>query len=147
MTGGLRHSARARIAHISPFRQSPLLRYGPNAACRCGSRAEGEDGITGTTPTLAALLRHHRLAAGFTQEGLAEAAGLSARGVQDLERGVSTKPRADTIRMLAEALGLDAEARAGLIAAVHPELAVDVAEHSWYRPAGSPGAADRPGGP
>ena len=47
--------------------------------------AEGEDGITGTTPTLAALLRHHRLAAGFTQEGLAEAAGLSARGVQDLE--------------------------------------------------------------
>ena len=74
------------------------------------------------------MLRHHRLAAGFTQEGLAEAARLSARGVQDLERAVSTKPRAETIRLLAEALGLDAEARAGLIAAVHPELTVDVAD-------------------
>ena len=90
--------------------------------------AEGEDGITGTTPTLAALLRHHRLAAGLTQEGLAEAARLSARGVQDLERGVSTKPRADTIRLLAQALGLDAEARADLIAAVHPELTLDTAD-------------------
>ena len=53
---------------------------------------------------------------------------LSARGVQDLERGVSTKPRAETIRLLAEGLGLDAEGRAGLIAAVHPELTVDVAD-------------------
>jgi predicted ATPase/transcriptional regulator with XRE-family HTH domain/Tfp pilus assembly protein PilF len=102
-------------------------------AARGGGRG---DGITGTTPTLAALLRHHRLAAGLTQEGLAEAARLSARGVQDLERGVSTKPRAETIRLLAEALRLDAEARAGLIAAVHPELTVDVAD--------TVGAADLP---
>ena len=64
-----------------------------------------------------------RLAAGLTQEGLAERAGLSARGVQDLERGVRTAPRAETVRLLAEALGLDAAARAALIAAAHPELA------------------------
>lgn len=40
-----------------------------------------------TTSSLAfgALLRRHRLAAGLTQE---ECAGISARGVQDLERGI-----------------------------------------------------------
>jgi predicted ATPase/transcriptional regulator with XRE-family HTH domain len=80
---------------------------------------------TGMTTTLAALLRQHRLAAGFTQESLAEAARLSARGVQDLERGVITKPRAETIRLLADALSLGDEERAGLIEAVHPELKDD----------------------
>ena len=58
--------------------------------------------------TFGALLRRHRLAAGLTQEGLAERAGLSARGVQDLERGVHAAPRAETVRLLAEALGLEA---------------------------------------
>ncbi len=126
MTGGLHHSGRARIAHSFPFVVAAALSSGRSVSMRLG--AEGEDGITGTTPTLAALLRHHRLAAGFTQEGLAEAARMSARGVQDLERGVSTTPRAETIRLLAEALRLDTEARARLIAAVHPELTVDAAD-------------------
>src|ERR687885_215106 len=39
--------------------------------------------------TFGALLRRHRLAAGLTQEQLAERAGLGARSVQDLERGVA----------------------------------------------------------
>jgi predicted ATPase/transcriptional regulator with XRE-family HTH domain len=69
------------------------------------------------------LLRRYRVAAALTQEGLAERAGLSARGVQDLERGVRVAPRPDTVRLLADALGLDTEARAGLIAAARPELA------------------------
>jgi predicted ATPase/transcriptional regulator with XRE-family HTH domain len=77
-----------------------------------------------TTSSLAfgILLRRHRLAAGLTQEGLAERAGISARGVQDLERGIHA-PRADTIHLLADALALAAEARADLIAAARPELA------------------------
>ena len=70
-----------------------------------------------------ALLRHHRLTAGLTQEELAERAGLSARGVQDLETGGRTSPRAETVRLLADALELDAEARAALLAAARPELA------------------------
>src|SRR5688572_15125427 len=75
-----------------------------------------------TSPeTFGALLRHHRLKAGLTQEALAERAGVSARGLQLLERD-RTVPRAETVRLLAEALGLSAEARTALIAAVHPEL-------------------------
>jgi len=37
------------------------------------------------------VLRQHRVAAGLTQEDLAERAGLSLRGVSDLERGVSLR--------------------------------------------------------
>ena len=54
------------------------------------------------------LLRRLRLAAGLSQEALAERAGLSARGVSDLERGARAVPRAETVRLLADALGLDA---------------------------------------
>ena len=53
-----------------------------------------------------ALLRRRRLAAGLTQEGLAERAGLSARGVSDLERGARRAPQRETVRRLARALGL-----------------------------------------
>jgi len=77
---------------------------------------------TASSSTFGTLLKRHRLSAGLTQEGLAERAGLSARGVQDLERGIRAAPRPETVRLLAEALGLDAAARASLIAAARPEL-------------------------
>ena len=67
-------------------------------------------------------LRRLRLAAGLSQEDLAERAGLSARGVSDLERGLRASPRPATIRMLADALGLGPEERDALLAATHPEL-------------------------
>ncbi|MCD6031946.1 MAG: transcriptional regulator, family, partial [Thermomicrobiales bacterium] len=73
-------------------------------------------------PTFGVLLRRHRLAAGLTQEALAERAGVSTRGLQLLERD-RTAPRAETVRLLADALGLDDAARTAFIAAVHPELA------------------------
>src|SRR5262249_21362951 len=60
--------------------------------------------------TLASLLRQHRRAYGITQEQLAERAGLSARSIQDLERGLSI-PRRDSLDRLVVALGLQAEAR------------------------------------
>jgi transcriptional regulator with XRE-family HTH domain len=53
---------------------------------------------TTTSSTFKSLLRHHRLAAGLTQEALAERAGVSARGIQQLERGDRTAPRAETMR-------------------------------------------------
>jgi len=56
--------------------------------------------------TFADLLKRHRGAAGLTQEALAERAGLSVRGLSDLERGVNRSPRADTVQMLARALAL-----------------------------------------
>lgn len=58
------------------------------------------------TSTFGALLRHHRLAAGLTQEELAERARLSARAVIDLERGARLTPRRETVQWLADALAL-----------------------------------------
>ena len=63
------------------------------------------------------LLRSLRTAAGLTQEELAEAARVSYRSISDLERGVSRCPRRDTARLLANALGLSADDRAGFEAA------------------------------
>jgi transcriptional regulator with XRE-family HTH domain len=72
--------------------------------------------------TFGTLLRRLRLAAGLSQEALAERAGVSARGVQDLERGIRRAPRAETVRLLADALELSGETRAALVIAAHPEL-------------------------
>lgn len=52
------------------------------------------------------MLRRARRAAGLTQEELAERAGLSVRGVSDIERGARQSPRRDTIALLGKALGL-----------------------------------------
>ena len=52
------------------------------------------------------LLRVHRVATGLSQERLAERAGLSLRGISDLERGARRVPRLETVRMLCEALSL-----------------------------------------
>jgi predicted ATPase/DNA-binding XRE family transcriptional regulator len=63
-----------------------------------------------------ALLRQHRVAARLTQEELAERAGLSGRGIQDLERGARRAPYPDTVQRLGAALDLSADARARLLA-------------------------------
>jgi transcriptional regulator with XRE-family HTH domain len=63
------------------------------------------------------LLRRFRVAAALSQEALAERAGLSLRGVSDLERGARTAPRLETVRMLADALGLAGAERVALLAA------------------------------
>jgi transcriptional regulator with XRE-family HTH domain len=49
------------------------------------------------------LLQRHRLTAGLSQEVLAERAGLSKRGISDLERGLRQAPYLATIRRLAAA--------------------------------------------
>src|SRR5215831_4843851 len=68
-------------------------------------------------PPLASMLRRHRVTAGLSQEALAERAGLSVRGVSDLERGLSRAPRLDTLTRLADALNLNAAARLELVSA------------------------------
>src|SRR5579859_1760930 len=55
-----------------------------------------------------ALLRSYRTRAGLTQEELAERAGLSRRGIADLERGARRAPHADTVQRLGAALELSA---------------------------------------
>jgi WD40 repeat protein/transcriptional regulator with XRE-family HTH domain len=65
----------------------------------------------------AGLLRLLRERALLTQEELAEAAGLSPRGVSDLERGIHRTARKDTAVLLAEALRLSGPARELFVAA------------------------------
>ena len=69
------------------------------------------------TAGLAASLRRLRLAAGMTQEGLAERAGISARTVSDAERGLRETLHGDTAQRLAAALGL-AGAQSGQFQAI-----------------------------
>jgi transcriptional regulator with XRE-family HTH domain len=63
-------------------------------------------------------LRRYRVAAGLTQEELAERAHLSKRGIADLERGQRQAPRKATVALLAEALGLATDERARLEAVI-----------------------------
>jgi predicted ATPase/class 3 adenylate cyclase len=73
----------------------------------------------GTPPAFGDLLKEYRLAAGLTQEALAERAGVSARNIQALERG-ENRPLRDTARRLAEGLALGERERALLLAVVMP---------------------------
>ena len=94
--------------------------------------ARGEDAAFG------ALLRRQRLAAGLTQEALAERAGLSAKAVSDLERDSARMPRLGTVSLLADALGADPRQRSELLAAARPDAA---------QPAGPPSPAASLTGP
>ena len=73
-----------------------------------------------------AQLRRHRLRAGLTQQALAERAGLSLRGLSDLERGARLAPYATTVELLAAALGLSEVERAALVAAGRARKTDDV---------------------
>ncbi|HEY1298620.1 MAG TPA: helix-turn-helix domain-containing protein, partial [Chloroflexota bacterium] len=66
-------------------------------------------------------VRRHRIARGFSQEALAERAGLSVRGVSDLERSVRRQPQASTVGRLVDALGLTGLERDAMVgSAVRP---------------------------
>ena len=56
-------------------------------------------------------LASRRQLAGLSQQELAERSGLSARSVGNLERGRVRWPHPDTVRRLADALGLHGQAR------------------------------------
>jgi transcriptional regulator with XRE-family HTH domain len=72
--------------------------------------------------TFGALLKRYRMTAGLTQEALAERAGLSIRGISDLERSLSRAPRYETLELLTSAMGLSSEQRSALFAAARPPL-------------------------
>src|SRR5438874_3917681 len=78
--------------------------------------------------TFGVLLKHYRMAAGLTQEALAERANLSTRAVSDLERGLSRTPRYDTLDLLVRAMNLEASQRSALFAAARPSLPKDDAK-------------------
>src|SRR2546430_442950 len=99
--GGLQHD-------LGPGIMPPAI----TGAARAGMSAQ-------TTVAFGELLKEYRLAAELTQEALAEKAGVSARNIQNLERG-ENKPLKDTARRLAEALQLEERQRALLLTAATP---------------------------
>jgi transcriptional regulator with XRE-family HTH domain len=64
--------------------------------------------------SFAEVLRQYRAQAGLSQEELAERAGMSRRGIADLERGARRLPHPATVRRLAKALELPLNRRASL---------------------------------
>ncbi len=128
-------------------------------------------GSRAAVPGFGDLLRELRVEARLTQEELAEGTGLSPRTISDLERGKAHAPRKDTIRLLADALGLEGAARDTFEAAARGRaqaIQAPAADHmdwrggsdqataSWHRPNGALGpgpseparphtAAGRPG--
>jgi predicted ATPase/transcriptional regulator with XRE-family HTH domain len=85
--------------------------------CDTPDEARGTVMASAEPHPFAQMLKHHRVAAGLTQEALAERAGLSARSISDMERGLRSAPYQDTIHKLAGALGLSAAERARFEAA------------------------------
>ncbi len=61
-------------------------------------------------------LRHQRVAAGLTQEDLAQRPGMSTRAISDLERGRTRRPYRRSLRLVAGALGLTESAGDELVA-------------------------------
>lgn len=84
------------------------------------------------------LLKRYRVSAGLTQEQLAELAGLSVRGISDLERGVASRPQRETLAALLEALQLSSrerarmEALAGQRPAVSSDSGIVTGEHGRF---------------
>lgn len=70
--------------------------------------------------TFGEMLLVFRRAAGLTQEELAEAAGMAARSIRDLERGRRARPQRRTAQLLVSALGLGDADAAALLAAGRP---------------------------
>src|SRR5258708_5925183 len=58
------------------------------------------------TETFGSVLKRHRHKVGLSQKELAERAGLSDTAIQALESGRRKTPRPETVRLLAEGLGL-----------------------------------------
>jgi tetratricopeptide (TPR) repeat protein/transcriptional regulator with XRE-family HTH domain len=78
-----------------------------------GSRAESDAG----GEPFGDALRAHRVRARLSQEQLAERAALTSRTVSNIERGRVRRPQRKSVRLLAQALGLDPAERAAFEAA------------------------------
>ncbi len=85
-------------------------------------------------------LRGQRIAAGLTQEELAERSGVSVRTIADLERGRTRRPYPSSVRALIRALGLPEASGAELVARYR--AASDVAGGSPVQAGGGGPAAE-----
>ena len=97
--------------------------------------------------SFAGLLRQLRAGAKLTQEELAAAAGVSARSVSNLERGINRTAHKDTAVLLAGALGLTGPAEELFVAAARGNVpaaqVLAAAEGAGPRPAAVTGSPYR----
>jgi transcriptional regulator with XRE-family HTH domain len=91
----------------------------------------GRGSWSGTS--FAGLVQRWRHAAHLTQEGLAERSGLSPRSIQNLESGRVSRPRRDSVRLLADALGLAGPARAEFESAARLGTPTPITEAASHR--------------
>lgn len=82
-----------------------------------GTASVPEDRVQ-KTKTLSSEIQEHRRIADFTQEELARRAGIGVSTLRDLEQGRVRRPRPDSVRRIAGALGVGYEAFEAL--PVHP---------------------------
>jgi tetratricopeptide (TPR) repeat protein/transcriptional regulator with XRE-family HTH domain len=78
------------------------------------------DGAPASKVGFGGLLRAYRERGLLSQERLAERSGLSARTIRDLETGRIRRPRSESVRLLADALGLTGALREKFEAAARP---------------------------
>jgi transcriptional regulator with XRE-family HTH domain len=91
----------------------------------------GHEGQATCSSDLGMLLRRYRLAAGISQETLAERVRMTATGIGRIERGERRAPRHETVGRLIKALALTHEQRQAFEAAARRS-------RSMTRPAGAP---------
>jgi predicted ATPase/DNA-binding XRE family transcriptional regulator len=95
-------------SHTRRRKSSPL----DDRASSCASCRGELSGVTVSgAPSFGDLLKKYRVAAGVTQEHLAEIARVSANAISTLERGARRAPHRDTVELLASALGLSGPRR------------------------------------
>ncbi len=104
----------------TPGERCQALRKRSKAARNLTSIVEDEGRVSGPAG-FGALLRQHRLAAGLSQEDLAERARMSREGVSALERGHRRTPQRETLALLAGALALSESQRRAFEAAARSE--------------------------
>jgi predicted ATPase/DNA-binding XRE family transcriptional regulator len=89
---------------------------------------------SGEREAFARRLRRLRIAAGLTQQELAERAGVSVRAISDLEREINERPRRDTAAMLADGLRLASAEREAFLAAAQPRPRLSAAPAGFLPP-------------
>ncbi|MFG2721826.1 helix-turn-helix domain-containing protein [Streptomyces sp. NPDC048416] len=101
------------------------------------------------TSEFSALLKRFRHEGNLTQEALAERAGVGVRTIRGLETGERADPRVTTVRLLADALGLNSDERERLLASAVRPTADGESPAEPPTPDGPSGeaAGDRPGSP
>jgi len=79
-----------------------------------------EVGMDARARAISEVIRFYRAQRDWTQEGLAQEAGIAATSVVRLENGEIARPRVTTLKKLADALGIDAHELTSIVA--HPSV-------------------------